>query len=220
MRRALLTHLSILALASSAYAEAPPAEEPTKQKAPDEFGTHERPWARNVMNEPAAGTGVPAPPGLAENAKRIEAAVGGKPVAPPLANVDAAGAMRAIREERAQLNAEWAKLKDARALLTATSQRTSQEMTRLAALRDETAKLIDELERREDENVDRVVKVLSTMNTKDAARLLARNETSTVVQVLDRLSEREAGEILSAMPNEKAVQFLKIIAERGRPGSS
>ena len=84
-------------------------------------------------------------------------------------------------------------------------------------MRNEVAGLIDELERKEDENIARVVELVENLTAKDAARILAENDARFVVQVLDALDARATADIMGRMETGRAHEIIDLIASRGRP---
>ena len=215
------TLLAVPAILSAVCAAAQAADDKTetqnKQRDKQEFGAHERPWAQEYSMDPDTTV-----PGIAESKTRIEEALqnpegaSAKTINARLVNTQAA--LEAIREERLRLDEERQALADARALAEATGRRVQEEMAQLKVLRDDVAALIDELERKEDENIARVVELVSNLSAKDAARILAKNDPRFVVQVLDALDSRITADILGRMETGRAQEIIGYIASRGRPG--
>ena len=214
--------MAVPAILSAVCAAAQAADDKTetqnKQRDKQEFGAHERPWAQEYSMDPDDAT----VPGIAESKARIEEALqnpegaAAKTINARLVNTQAA--LEAIREERLRLDEERQALADARALAEAAGRRVQEEMAQLKVLRDDVAALIDELERKEDENIARVVELVSNLSAKNAARILAENDPRFVVQVLDALDSRITADILGRMETDRAQEIIGYIASRGRPG--
>lgn len=205
------------AICAAAHAADDKTETQNKQRDKQEFGAHERPWAQEYSMDPDTTV-----PGIAESKTRIEEALqnpegaSAKTINARLVNTQAA--LEAIREERLRLDEERRALADARALAEAAGRRVQEEMAQLKVLRDDVAALIDELERKEDENIARVVELVSNLSAKNAARILAENDPRFVVQVLDALDSRITADILGRMETDRAQEIIGYIASRGRPG--
>ncbi|MCK5746562.1 MAG: hypothetical protein KAH44_10110, partial [Oricola sp.] len=175
----LLLSAAMLSLsAAGAFAAAPTKPTENKQPEKQEFGAHERPWAKDYLADrqcEAAPAEEEKAPGLLESKEKVELRLR-DPQATATAPLDAAvadttAALKAIQAERERLKTEWKELEDARALVELASYRTREEMSALSTLRGEVAMLIDELEIREDANIDRVSDLVKNLNSKDAARL-------------------------------------------------
>lgn len=195
-----------------------------KSEAVREFGSHERPWANDVLS-PEYRAGVDETPavrkGLIQSQERIQEMLAQEELPLPAARVSSMAAvtevLATISAERERLDAEWAKLSDEKANVALANRRALEEIERLEDLRAEVASLIDELQVEQDENLQQVVDVVSNMTSKNAARLLQENETRFIVMVLDQVGERNAADILSRMQTGKANEVMAMMAERGRP---
>ena len=210
---------------------APPAgvektEKKGQEKKSDEFGDHERPWAEDALTSApvVAAEEKPERRGLAQSQKEIQEALKRDDLPIPAARVSSMAAvtevLATISEEREKLREEWAKLADYKAEMALANRRALEEIERLQDLRTEVMALIDELETKEDENLQRVVAVVANMSAKNAARLLEQNETRFVVNVFDQLGERSSAEILSKMSPRRANEVMGAMANRGRPDQS
>ena len=227
----LLTASALIAF-SAAVAAAPPAagtindrESQNKQRDKQEFGAHSRPWAKDKLSSDGTVFSFdsdPAAPGLAQSKACVEEAILGGEIASAralnAAVLNTSAALDAVKEERGRIDAERRGLADARALTEAASRRAQEELAALRGLREEVAGLIDELERREDANIARVVELVRNLSAKDAARILAENDARFVVQVMDALDARITADILGRMETERAQEIIDVIATRGRPG--
>jgi flagellar motility protein MotE (MotC chaperone) len=198
---------------------------PDQNEQIQEFGTHERPWADDILSEDyRAGrkeeeTGVKR--GLAQSQAKIEEVLASEDLPLPAARVSSMAAvtevLATISAEREKLAEEWARLEDQKAEVALANRRALEEIERLEDLRSEVAALIDELEVEQDENLTQVVEVVGNMTAKNAARLLQQNEPRFVVMVLDQVGERNAADILSRMQTDKANEVMAMMADRGRP---
>ena len=224
---------SVLIAFSAAVAAAPPAsdsaaderESQNKQRDKQEFGAHDRPWAKDKLTAQDGAVifdSNPSAPGLMQSKACVEEAVFGGPAASQralsAAFVNTNAALTAIRDERVRLDDERRSIADMRALTEAASRRAQEELSALRQLRDEVAGLIDELEQREDANIARVVELVGNLSAKDAARILAENDARFVVQVLDAMDARVTAEIIGRMETDRAQEIIGLIASRGRPG--
>ncbi|MEM0928837.1 MAG: hypothetical protein AAGI89_06050 [Pseudomonadota bacterium] len=209
---------------------APPDIQQTEKKGvekkEEEFGDHERPWADDALaeNPVAVADERPERRGLAQSQREIAESLKRDELPIPAARVSSMAAvtevLATISEEREKLRDEWASLADYKAEVALANRRALEEIERLEDLRTEVMALIDELETKEDENLQRVVAVVANMSSKNAARLLEQNETRFVVNVFDQLGERSSAEILSKMTPRRANEVMAAMANRGRPDQS
>lgn len=195
-----------------------------KSEAVREFGSHDRPWADDVLS-PEYGASNDEKPlvrrGLVQSQERIADMLNDKELPLPAARVSSMAAvtevLATISAEREKLDMEWSRLEDQKAEVALANRRAMEEIERLEDLRSEVNALITELQMEEDENLAQVVDVVGNMTPKNAARLLQQNEPRFVVQVLDQVGERNAADILSRMQTDKANEIMALMAERGRP---
>lgn len=221
----LLLSAAFIACATSADAAAPAKPTESKQPEKQEFGVHERPWAKDYLagQECAAEpeTLEERAPGLIESKNKVELRLMNPDAAAPAplnaALADTTAALDAISEERKRLEAEWKELEDARAVTELASRRAREEISALSRLRDDVAGLINELEIREDANIERVSDLVKNLSSKDAARLLATRDPKFIVEVLDVLDARLAADVLGRMETGRAEDVMALIATRGRP---
>lgn len=219
-----LISASCLLAAFNAAASDKTLETQNKQRDKQEFGAHDRPWAKDSLTVESArqvdNEAAPSAPGLLQSKACVEQSMFGEPtsaraIQASVINVNAA--LSAVREERDRLGQERRNLADMRALNEAATRRVQEEMAALRAMRNEVAGLIDELERKEDENIARVVELVENLTAKDAARILAENDARFVVQVLDALDARATADIMGRMETGRAHEIIDLIASRGRP---
>ncbi|NNU17430.1 hypothetical protein HK107_13945 [Parvularcula sp. ZS-1/3] len=200
------------------------AREANKSEEVREFGSHDRPWADNVLS-PEYRSGQDETPvirrGLAQSQEKIQDMLAQDELPLPAARVSSMAAvtevLATISAEREKLSVEWDRLENQKAEIALANRRALEEIERLEDLRAEVAALIDELEVEQDENLEQVVAVVGNMTAKNAARLLQQNEPKFVVEVLDQVGERNAADILSRMQTNKANEIMELMAERGRP---
>ncbi|MEM1380800.1 MAG: hypothetical protein AAGH41_09265 [Pseudomonadota bacterium] len=213
-----------LLLATPSVSDEETAKEQNKHEAVREFGTHDRPWASDVL-DPEYQMGVDEEPvikrGLEQSQRRIEEMLNQEDLPLPAARVSSMAAvtevLATISAERGRLKEEWSRLENQKAEVALANRRALEEIARLEDLRTEVSALIDELQIEQDENLEQVVTVVGNMTAKNAARLLQQNEPKFVVEVLDQIGERNAADILSKMQTEKANEIMGMMAERGRP---
>lgn len=213
-----------IAMMTAPVQEDEDTREQNKSEEVREFGNHERPWASDVLSsEYIAGQSEDdvTKRGLVQSQERIAEMLDREELPLPAARVSSMAAvtevLATISEERTRLEEEWEALDDKKAEIALANRRALEEIERLEDLRSEVAALIDELEVKQDENLEHVVAVVGNMTAKNAARLLQQNEPRFVVQVLDQVGERNAADILSRMQTAKANELMEIMAERGRP---
>jgi len=213
-----------LILAGGSEVDEEEAREQNKDESVREFGSHERPWADDVLS-PEYRMGQDEEPvikrGLAQSQRSIEEMLAEDDLQLPAARVSSMAAvtevLATISAERGRLKEEWARLEDQKAEIALANRRALEEIARLEDLRSEVSSLIDELQVEQDENLTQIVAVIGNMTAKNAARMLQQNETKFVVEVLDQIGERNAADILSRMQTDKANEIMAEMAERGRP---
>jgi len=189
-----------------------------------EFGSHDRPWADDVLSPDYRAGRDEEPPvkrGLDQSQEKIQEMLAEDQLPLPAARVSSMAAvtevLATISAERDKLDEEWSRLNDQKAEVALANRRALEEIERLEDLRAEVAALITELQVEQDENLTQVVGVVGNMTPKNAARLLQQNEPRFVVMVLDQVGERNAADILSKMETGMANEVMGLMAERGRP---
>lgn len=200
------------------------ARKRNKHESVREFGSHDRPWADDVLS-PEYRSGNDETPvlrrGLRQSQEKIQEMLEQDELPLPAARVSSMAAvtevLATISAERAKLDEEWTRLNDQKAEVALANRRALEEIARLNDLRAEVSALIDELKIEQDNNLEEVVTVVGNMTPKNAARLLQESETRFIVQVLDQIGERNAADILSRMETDKANEVMAMMAERGRP---
>ncbi len=214
------------ALLSVAIAAAAPTTDNQKKGNKDrdvnEFGTHERNWAEDVLAHPEECITVSRDVGLEESADTIASMMTktARPAGLSRTLVEIETGVQTLREERKVLSDEKSAFIERKAELAVAERRAAQELDRLAALKTEILGLIDELEEKEAENVAYVARLVENMTAKDGARLLATNEDDFILTVLSKLDERLAAEVIAKMDEPKAEGLMIALAERGKRKTS
>lgn len=219
----LSTAIMLIGTINTAAAPANPTE--NKQPEKQEFGAHDRPWARNYLTSGQCETQAVSTddhaPGLMDSKNKVELRLKDPKALTPApldaALADTSAALEAVRRERKRLEQEWKELEDARAVVALASRRTKEELSALSILRTEVSNLIEELEIREDANIERVSDLVKNLNAKDAARLLGTRDAEFIVEILDVLDSRLAADVLGRLDEERAEEVIALIATRGRP---
>ncbi len=193
----------------------------TARRAATEFGTHDRPWARDLLKD-ATADGAHTDPGT----KGPDPEAGTAPQCSFLDTLDAAIAnayvapietMRALEKERQRLAAEAQTIAEKRALADAAILRADTHVRELRTLRQDIEGLLTTLDAKADEDIERMRSLYETMKPKAAADILKSMDVAIIVQVLDRMPDRRAAPILSNLPVDLARAVMQVFAERHRP---
>lgn len=184
-----------------------------------EFGTHNRPWARDLLaeaeakdSEQDAGRSSNSDPQTCTFLDTLDSAIA-------QAYVEPIQTMKALDRERTRLADEALRVKEARALAEATIIRAEQDTERLAALRQEITGLLTTLESEAEADIERMRSLYETMKPKAAAEILKSMDVQTIVQVLERMPDRRAAPILSGLPIDLARDIMQVFAERRQPAA-
>jgi flagellar motility protein MotE (MotC chaperone) len=175
-----------------------------------EFGSHERPWAKDLKTEAEARQAENAAAGIG----------GGKPVALPgdaqlSASSCADPALRsAIDEQKADLAQRTRHIVEAEAVLAAAEARATAQVERLTALKKDIEALMRQRSALQNEDLKRMTTIYETMKPRDAARIFSDLETPVVIDVLDRMQERRSAPIIAELDDSKAREVTRVILQR------
>ncbi len=188
----------------------------TARQTADEFGAHDRPWARDLLAD--------AP----DQDPAIEGTDGDTTTAPACsyldtldtaiarAYVEPVETMRALDQERERLKYEARSVQEARALAEATIIRAEQEVKQLSDLRRDIEALVTTLESEAQADIDRMRSLYESMKPKAAAEILKSMDVPIIVQILEHMPDRRAAPILSQLPVDLARSVMRVFAERRR----
>jgi flagellar motility protein MotE (MotC chaperone) len=141
-------------------------------------------------------------------------AEGEEPDAAVVANIDSVEQRRilfALQQERAQLQAEYAKkeknldLKEIE--LKTLAGEVDKKLTQLQEVRDELRKLLEKKDEVEAQRIQALGKMYEKMEPARGAALLAELDQELAVQILSGIKSKVAGQLLANMPQEKATQL-------------
>ncbi len=175
-----------------------------------EFGTHERPWAKDLKTDAAAppaplpaGEGTPPAPPAAAPAIAL---------APP--SCDDPLLRAALNEQKTENQTHSRYASDAEAALGAIETRVATQIDRLNAAKREVESLMKQRSSLQQEDIRRMVAIYETMKPRDAARIFSDLETDIVIDVLDRMAERRSAPIIAELEDGKAREVTRIIMQR------
>lgn len=179
-----------------------------------EFGSHERPWAKDMKAEaqqdPAkeqqTAAMTPAPtPATAPAPTEVT-------LATPSCNDPAL--RNALAEQKADAANRLRHLGEAEAVLAAAETRAGMQIQRLSEVKREVEALMKQRSNLQQEDLRRMVTIYETMKPRDAARILNELETDIVIDVLDRMQERRSAPIIAEMEDGKAREVTRIVLQR------
>lgn len=162
-----------------------------------------------------------------------QAAASSQPTASPLPSLDGtriaapggtepAGGLAGVKEElltrlserREELDRRAGELEQREALLTAAEQRIDQKVAELTQLRGSIEKLLGEVDERQAEQLDSLVRIYENMKPKDAARIFEELDMPVLLSVLERMKEQKTAPILAAMDPMKAKEVTARLVEK------
>lgn len=158
------------------------------------FGNHERPWAQDMLSDPADPAGAPALPAATQ-----------APAPVPEAAQTTAG-------KACQPQSEETRYRLAR--LQAAETRIARQIEDLTELRGSIEELLARQEEAEKQDLQQLVNLYRNMKPGEAAAILSELELPIVVSVILAMREREAAPILANMPRARAQDVTREIARR------
>lgn len=127
--------------------------------------------------------------------------------------------LQSLRQERALIDRQKAALAAREAKLSLARQGVDAETQRLKALKAEVAGLLKKATAAHDADLARLVKLYQAMKPQDAAAILNNSDLEVTVMVLSTMNERKAAPIMAQMAPDRVRAVSKIILERAKlPG--
>ncbi|MWD29021.1 hypothetical protein E0K89_016195 [Aquicoccus sp. SCR17] len=127
--------------------------------------------------------------------------------------------LEAIREERALLDEQKARMEQRRSEIDLAGEKLAIDRGTLAELRDALQAMFDRVEQAHTADVDRLVALYSAMKPKEAAAIMDDLDIEVSVMVLATMPERDAAPILARLNPVRARAISRIIMERSKlPG--
>jgi len=121
---------------------------------------------------------------------------------------------RRMAERREQLDKRARELDEREALLVVAEKRIDEKMDELRAMQSELQLRLGQLDKKQEERIDRLVKVYESMKPKEAARILENLDQPVLFNVVERMKENKIAPILAAMDPLKAKEITAGLAER------
>ena len=127
--------------------------------------------------------------------------------------------LQSMRQERDLIARQKAAMADRAAKLALARQGVDAETRRLKDLKTELEGLLKKATEAHDADLDRLVKLYQTMKPQDAAAILNTSDLEVTVMVLSTMNERSAAPIMAKMTPARVQAVSKIILERSKlPG--
>ncbi len=127
--------------------------------------------------------------------------------------------LQSVQQERALLDKEKSDLASRSAKLDLARQEVESQTARLTELKTEVQGLMDKAKASHSADVDRLVKLYQSMRPQDAAGLLDGMDLEVSVRVLSTMNERQAAQIMAKMSPDRVAAVSKIILDRSKlPG--
>ena len=122
--------------------------------------------------------------------------------------------LQSLGERRGQLDARENDLNTQLALMAAAEAKLDAKIKALNGLKGEVEGLLTQAETKEQEEIDRLVKVFEGMKAKDAAPRLAALDDSVRLPIAARMKERSLSAIVAVMPSAEAKKLTEGLAKR------
>lgn len=192
-----------------------------------EFGSHDRPWAKDLKAEADKRQNEAQAAGMTADAKAPPAgpAVDVKTAALPAdaqltpTSCTDPSLRAAIDEQKTDLADRSRRIVEGEAVLAATAARASAQIERLTAVKKDVEALLRQRSNMQSEDLKRMVTIYETMKPRDAARIFNELETAVVIDVLDRMQERRSAPIIAELEDNKAREVTRqILQRRALPG--
>lgn len=190
----------------------------------DQFGTHERVWADDLLEKAAPQQTAPVVENAAENTAKTDlsfAPAGREPQADHMALITASyleplEALRLLEAERAALEEAQAGLEDVKVIANLAENRAKDQLTALTEARDDLRKLVGEVSEADEKDLTRMVGIYINMKPKEAAAILEDMDTITIVRLVERMAERQSAPILARMNVTRAQEVMAVMSDRER----
>lgn len=125
----------------------------------------------------------------------------------------------AIKRERELLATQKDELAQKQSETDLAAQKVADETKRLSELKGEVEALLARVEKAHTDDLDRLVKLYSTMKPKQAASIMNDLDIEVTVMVLGTMVERDAAPIMASMNPVRVQAISKILLERSKlPG--
>ncbi|MBM2575664.1 hypothetical protein JQC91_05040 [Jannaschia sp. Os4] len=121
-----------------------------------------------------------------------------------------------IADERADLAEQVAALDVERAAIEALRLQVDADLAALSRMRDELQVLVDGVERRQSEDLERLVNLYRGMKPAQAAAIVADMDMGVTISILGAMAERDAAPILARLDPIRAGAISRVLLERGK----
>lgn len=123
-------------------------------------------------------------------------------------------ALRNLMHAQDKLRKEEALLPEKEQILRTLIKRLEEKRAELSQTKKELQALIDKIEKNENANTMRLVKMAEAMKPIEAARLLQGVEFDILLEIMEKMSARRASAVVAAMPPEKGSYLMTSLAKR------
>ncbi|MFC6196782.1 MotE family protein [Ponticaulis profundi] len=125
--------------------------------------------------------------------------------------------LRNLAERREELDARAEQLDTREMTISAAELRLNDQIDELKSLEGSIQNLLDQLDVKNDEQVDRLVKTYESMKPKDAARIFNTMDDQLMLSIADNMKPAAIAAILSSMSSERAQVLTFLMAQRTEP---
>lgn len=165
---------------------------------------------------PAPQVAMPPPPSMAGTP--VEVADAPAPLAGEASGTLRAELLQRLSERRDEIDRRVREVEQREALLAAAEQRIDQKVTELSQLRSDIEKLLNQVDKRQEAQLDSLVKIYETMKPKEAARIFEEMDMPVLLSVLERMKESKSAPVLAAMDPVTAKDVTaELVARRALP---
>lgn len=125
--------------------------------------------------------------------------------------------LRSLSERREQLDARDANMDTREMTISAAENRLNDQISELKQLEGSIQSLLDELEDKNEAQLESLVKVYESMKPKDAARIFDTLDDKLMLGLADRMKPASMAAVLSSMDSGRARTLTQLMAQKTEP---
>jgi flagellar motility protein MotE (MotC chaperone) len=122
--------------------------------------------------------------------------------------------LQALSKRRKELDKRAKALDAQKALLAAAEKRIDQKAAELKKLQSTIKGLLSQYDKKQEKQIQSLVKIYSNMKPRDAARIFDELDTKVLLRVIDQMKERKSAPIIAQMKSEKAKEITIELAKK------
>lgn len=122
--------------------------------------------------------------------------------------------LQQLSKRRAELDQRARELEDREALVKAAEQRMEQKMAELKVLQDTVQEALNKRSEEEENQLKSLVKIYENMKPKDAAQVFEEMDMDILLDVVSRMNERKAAPVLALITPTRAKEITLELAQR------